>query len=294
MSVPPSKPLPEPREFTVRDWFFVVAGVATASLMPGPFAGVWLLGISLGVAILLLAVQIALAPSLVVTFVLLGRQLQYRRAARPAERLALALVGWQISAAVPNLDTAINDLHIGVGMSPDFNWSAWRWGFAGVTLLLALLTVGLSHALRGRGWAWLQSLGVVAALALLFWAPLNVLNRDPPWPAWLVPGAPYSSEALLIRDAVCCVPNGLVFAVPAVATLVSWRHRPRSWVWTEWVSAGSALVLALLWLAMVAISVIENGPPAGWIWSSFVWLAWLLVVSGVSALYVVQTGSGHP
>lgn len=57
------------------------------------------------------------------------------------------------------------------------------------------------------------------------------------------------------------------------------------------VSTGSSLVLALSWLMMVAIGVIENGPPAGWIWSALVWSAWLLAVSAVSALYAVHADS---
>ena len=130
----------------------------------------------------------------------------------------------------------------------------------------------------------MQSLGVVAAVALLFWGPLNLLKRELPWPAWLVSGPPYSAEALLIRDAFCCVPNGLVFAVPAVATLISWSRRPRGWLWTEWLAAVSSLVLALLLLMMVAINVLEIGPAAGWVWTGFIWSAWLLVVCGLSVV----------
>jgi hypothetical protein len=288
----PVESMPEPRAFTLRDWFFVVAGVAAASLMPGPFAGAWFLGFSLPLAVFLLAVQIALAPAFVVTLALLGRQLQYRRAAKPAEGLALTLVGWQIASAVPNLDTTINDLHTAAGTNLAFDWSAWRWGFAGVTLLLVLLTVVLCRALRGRGGAWPQSLGLVAAVALLFWGPLDVLNRERPWPAALLLGTPHTMQALLIRDALYCVPHGLIFGVPAVATVMSWRLRPRGWLWTEWLAAASSLVLALLILVMVAINVFENRPGAGWVWSGLVCSAWLLVVFGLSALCSIRVASG--
>jgi hypothetical protein len=35
---------------------------------------------------------------------------------------------------------------------------------------------------------------------------------------------------------------------------------------------------------IVATSVLENPPLAGWVWSGFVWFAWLLVVFGLSVL----------
>ena len=50
-------------------------------------------------AMFVLAIQIVLAPAFVVTIASLGRQLQYRRAAKAAERLALTLVGWQVASA---------------------------------------------------------------------------------------------------------------------------------------------------------------------------------------------------
>ena len=42
----PVESLPEPLAFTIRDWFFVVVGVAAATLTPGPFAGAWFMGYS--------------------------------------------------------------------------------------------------------------------------------------------------------------------------------------------------------------------------------------------------------
>jgi hypothetical protein len=240
-------------------------------------------------AMFVLAVQIVLAPAFVVTIASLGRQLQYRRAAKAAERLALTLVGWQVASAVPNLDTTINDLAIASGTDLVVNWSACRWGFAGGTLLLALLIACLCHALRGRRSHWLQSVGLMVALALLFWAPLDVLHRARPWPAALL-RPPFTAQALLIRDALYCVPHGLIFGVPAVATLISWGQRPRGWLWTEWVSAISAVVLAVMWLVMVAINV---GPSlAGSVWSGLVWFVWFLVVYALSAFYCVRSVSG--
>jgi len=284
----PVESRPEPLAFTIRDWFFVVVGVAAAALTPGPFPGPWFLGWSLPLAVFLLAVQIALAPAFVVTLALLGRQFQYGRAAKPAERLALTLVGWQIASAVPNLDTTINDLHTAAGAAVPFDWTAWRWGCAGVTLLLVLPIAVVCRALRD-GWRWLQSLGLVAAVALLFWAPLNVLNRACPWPAALVPAPPYTFDALVIRDAVSCLPNGLVFGIPAVATWISWRNKPRHWSWTEWVSAGSAIILTLLLGTLVAVDSLTNRPLMSTVWTAFVWAVWLVAVTGVCTLYVTRT-----
>ena len=282
----PGESVPESRALTVRDWFFVFAGVGAALLMPGPVVASGFLGISPMQAAFALATQVVLAPTFIVTIASLGRQFQYRRAARPAERLALTLVGWQVASAVPNLDTTIQYLAVVNNMDRVINWPVCRWSLAGISLLLAVVVACLSHSLCGRRSHWLQSLSVIVVVALLFWAPLDMLRRSGPWPSH---AAASTTQALLIRDAFYCVPHGLVFGVPAIATLLSWCQRPRGWLWTEWVSAVSALALALLWLVMVAVSA--HPGPAGPVWNGLVWSVWALVVCALSVLYCIRAKS---
>ena len=193
---------------------------------------------------------------------------------------------------MPNLDTTINDLAIASGMDLVVNWSACRWGFAGGTLLLALLIACLCHALHGRWPHWLQSVGLMVALALLFWAPLDVLRRARrPWPAAALLRPPFTAQALLIRDALYCVPHGLIFGVPAVATLIQLGAKASDgWLWTEWVSAVSAHGVG----SDVAGDGGDQRHPglAGTVWSGLVWFVWLLVVSTLSAFYCMCSVSG--
>ena len=188
---------------------------------------------------------------------IVARRFRYGGMPRPAEWLAILIAAAMLGLALPNVDEAVNwsrGLSSGFSGSLDRNYSLFRWAWAGVATVVAL--VGLARARRGPTMARRpgsrRSVLTGVATALL-WGPIPVCSLELPWMIWgpalaagEVPGAMFNFW-LEVRKGIARLPLGLLFGVPIVATV---RDRLRSdrpaWRWTEWVGAASAGWLALI------------------------------------------------
>lgn len=78
------------------------------------------------------------------------------------------------------------------------------------------------------------------------------------------------------------VPEGLVYAVPAMAAVRSWRsRRRRPWLWTEWAGAAVAAVLLFCW---IQDGILIAGRVSSWSpWPELIVRAlWLVLVVGLA------------
>jgi hypothetical protein len=216
---------------------------------------------------------------------------------RPAEWLALA-----IAASGP--DSAVFRLNQGYEMAL-YCLSGFWFEIGGITIqpcsheavscilflagLLALAAFGL------RMPAWGKALLVAALVLVLLWGVLPALARllgqlagstsqlSPSWLPWLVQGT---------LDEVLAVSRELLVAIPAVATVLSWRRKDRPVrAWTEWVAFGAALLTAAIWLIGSVLTHYNSQlPPGTWMSLSDISPWRLLIAYVISGVLVVSFG----
>jgi hypothetical protein len=128
-----------------------------------------------------------------------------------------------------------------IDFTPGEEGRLWGW-FATIVLLVLSAVLGFGWK-RIPGWAktgllWLAGLTWLAGVTYLLSAGLFGASRA--ISGWS--GLP-SSIAVPILLGLGSLPEGLLFGVPVVAVLVELRRRAnRTWTWTEWLGATTALV----------------------------------------------------
>lgn len=235
-TTPVSKP--EPRGMTIAELLLFVAGFAIAFRLE-TFWGV-----------------MSVLPAAI-----LWRQFAYRRAAHPAEWLAILLMTYFLAQQTLDLDRSADWFFKRIGTSPSV--TAGRLQFAAIVsgaLMVALGTVWFS-----RRWlsSWVITILVAAAATVWFRWPTVAFALALPW-LLPQPSAPASDLPgwlnVELRMHLSHVPALLVFAIPAVAALFWWRKR--TWIWTEWASVFVAILAATLMLVMLYV-LRQESPSTG-------------------------------
>ena len=122
----------------------------------------------------------------------------------------------------------------------------WRWLLGGAGLLAALggLAAGLG---RGSRPTWVRTIVLTAAATAFLWGPASACALEFPSLLPTNPAQPPSRLSWLRIEAAryaAILPLGLIFAIPAAATLADlWSSRRRR-AWTEWAGIAAAVLLA--------------------------------------------------
>jgi hypothetical protein len=250
----------DPRSLTLADMMSIIAGAAVgvALLGTGRFAlpvAPYLPPLPLWFPILLLCSWCLLTLGASTSFAVIGRQMAFRRPAFAAEWLSILLALSLFKETVPSVDGLVNRWFPYPWVSTAFGQCEWILAGAGLFVaLLGILVLAWGHRVCAP---WAKTVLLAASLFLLLWLPLEVLARDgsvlfpaPPEraPRWII------ALATEIRVSIGRLPTGLVYAIPAVATLLQWKARGAAGrKWTEWPGPVVALLLGLFYLVSLYV-----------------------------------------
>jgi hypothetical protein len=266
------------------DLMAIVAGVGVAAPAWPPLAvpppiipfslPIWfVIGVGLYWCILALAAGASLA--------VLARQARYRRKVRPAEWLGF-LIALEL-VRLPNLDEAVNACFSHQWLVESFG--ICRWIIAGIALV-GIFTGLLMLVLLGR-WlpCWLKTVALTLLAILFLWGPAQASMLEfnsllpamskfgPDWFFWIV---------VELRRSPGAIPAGLLYGIPATATLRSWRSpTSKPWLWTEKVGAGAGFLVGLTLLGFLYFGRSE-WPPDGLRAERIVTPCWILAVWALS------------
>jgi hypothetical protein len=256
----------EPRSLTLTDCLAMVAGFGVAIAyrqippMPPPTMGI---AIPVWLIVAWWSLGVLLATALATAFVVVERQFMFRRPARPAEWVAILLGILIFREALPDLDDLVNRWLPPEWPTQSFSTSRGIVGAIGaVVFLVGLAVLGLMRRVLPHA---LKTIVLVASILGLLWGPIRVFSMEV---HWLIPSPPIepTSPAILwvwleIRKYLGLLPLGLLFGIPAMATLKDWRAREsKGRLWTEWPGPAIGLVLCLFWLVSLYLLRSESPP----------------------------------
>jgi hypothetical protein len=268
---------------TLLDWLLIFAGFGLAWVLPSPISAPPFMVLSPAILIGLLLLHVLLSIALVLTLVVLGRQLLYRREVRPAEWLAVFAMALALCATVPDIDNSLDAVCRALTGRSIVLFQLWRWFAAIVSLDAALALVIACVYWRRVMPPVLKTLGLLTAVAAFWWGPNDLFERKLPFPS--APVADWQSAFLVelylaSRSAWAALPTGLLFGIPAVAAIYSLVDRRRRHIWTEWAALATASVSAVLYLIAAVFSLLEK-TPAERVADILVLLLWLTVIVAV-------------
>ena len=198
------------------------------------------------------------------------RRARYGGSIRPAEWTAFGFAAYVLLNACPTLDDAANEFNTGV-LTESLEFGFVRRIFAATAVLACGLLSGAMLALR----RWVRERSRVAsmaseiiflgALCLWFWGPCMVARLE----LWSLlgqnfPGAPagWTRWDWLVSAVLLAIANGipnLTWGVAFAALFRSWRcdgraGQRRTWLWTEWATAGLSILDMALILTLIGVT----------------------------------------
>lgn len=248
---------------TLLDWLLVFAGFGIAWVLPSPISAPPFIVLSPALLIGLLLLRVLMAFALVITLVVLGRQLLYGREVRPAEWLVVFAMSLTLCAIVPDIDNTLEAISRAVTGQGAVHFQLWRSFAALVSLNAALVLLIACTYWRRVMPPVLKTLGLLVAVAAFWWGPIDMFERKLPFPSASVTdwqSAFLVELYLAIRSAWAALPTGLLFGIPVVAAIRSLVHRRRRHIWTEWAAMATAGLLAALYLSVAVFSLFESTP----------------------------------